>query len=488
MDGFSPTILKLCINTIIEPLLYIINLSLKTGVFPNKLKVAKVIPVHKTGDTSNVNNKRPVSILNCLSKVFEKVIFNRINEYLDMYKIINVSQHGFRKNRSTETAIADFLKVAYQDINLKKIGIGIFIDYSKAFDCIDYDIFVKKLEHIGIRGAMKNLLADYLRGRTQCVFYNNCYSDPIELRQGAPQGSNLAPLIWQIYGNDMVNCTNSLVFSLFADDTNTYKSHTKIVNLIHDANRELLKLYQWIIDNRLSMNVKKLNGLLFNYRGRTDNLPNIMIGQSIIPLVDSTKFLGIIVDKGLKWEEHIKSVANKISKLSGIIYLIRRSLTPEALKCIYFSLGYSHIIYGIVFWGDSHACHLRPLVVAHKRLVRTICFANRMDHALELFNNLKLLNFKNIYTYFALLFAFKCLNFSYVSNIYVPINHNYNTRFADLNMSLPPVARTSVVSKSFVYKVPRIWNDLTNELKRENRFDTFKRKLKNHLLSNQLLE
>ena len=194
------------------------------------------------------------------------------------------------------------------------------------------------------------------------------------------------------------------------------------------------------------MNIKKLNGLLFNYRGRTDNLPNIMIGQSIIPLVDSTKFLGIIVDKGLKWEEHIKSVANKISKLSGIIYLIRRSLTPEALKCIYFSLGYSHIIYGIVFWGDSHACHLRPLVVAHKRLVRTICFANRMDHALELFNNLKLLNFKNIYTYFALLFAFKCLNFSYVSNIYVPINHNYNT-LAE-NPALPGKIWQSIYIKS----------------------------------------
>ena len=257
MDGFSPIILKLCINSIIAPLVYIVNLSLKKGVFPHKLKVAKVIPIHKTGDTSNVANKRPVSILNCLSKVFEKVIFKRIAEYLEEYNVINDSQHGFRKNRSTETAIGDFLKTVYKDINSNKIGLGIFIDYSKAFDCIDFDIFVKKLEHIGIRGSMKKLLANYLRGRTQCVFYDNRYSDPIELRQGAPQGSNLAPLIWQIYGNDMVNCSNSLTFSLFADDTNGYDSHTNIITLIHMVNNELAKLYKWIVDNRLSMNVKK---------------------------------------------------------------------------------------------------------------------------------------------------------------------------------------------------------------------------------------
>ena len=139
-------------------------------------------------------------------------------------------------------------------------------------------------------------------------------------------------------------------------------------------------------------------------------------------------------------------------------------------------------------WGGAHACYLRPLIVAHKRLIRTICYANRMDHALELFNEMKLLNFTNIHTYFSLLFAFKCIKSNYVSNICNPVDHNFNTRFANINMSLPPMARRSLVGMSFLYNIPKIWNDLNNTLKSEIRLETFKRKLKLHLLTNQLLE
>ena len=128
-------------------------------------------------------------------------------------------------------------------------------------------------------------------------FFNNSYSDPIELRQGAPQGSNLAPLIWQKYGNDMVNSSNLLILSLFADDTNTYKSHTQILTLIREINKELSRVYQWILDNPLAKNVKKLNCLLFNYAGGIENLPNVIIGNSIIPFVNSAKFSGIIIDR-----------------------------------------------------------------------------------------------------------------------------------------------------------------------------------------------
>ena len=172
--------------------------------------------------------------------------------------------------------------------------------------------------------------------------------------------------------------------------------------------------------------------------------------------------------------------------MCGVLYLVRRSLTPEALRCIYFSLGYSHIIYGITIWGGAHACYLRPLIVAQKRLVRTICQANRMDPSLPLFNNLKLLKYDNVYLYFSLVFAHKCLHSNYISDVCNPVNHNHNSRFANTNVILPPVARRTVVDKSFLYSVPKCWNNLTVDLKREIRFEPFKSKLKIHLLNNQM--
>ena len=129
---------------------------------------------------------------------------------------------------------------------------------------------------------------------------------------------------------------------------------------------------------------------------------------------------------------------------------------------------------------------LRPLIVAQKRLIRTMCFANRMDPSLELFNNLRLFKYENVYLYFSILFAHKCVNSNYVPDVCNPINHNYNTRFAEMNVLLPPVPRLSIVSKSFLYNVPKCWNNLTNELKRETRFEPFKRKLKIFILNDQM--
>ena len=139
---------------ICKPLTHIVNNSFKSGVFPDSLKTAKVIPIHKAGDKSDVKNKRPVSILNCFSKVFEKAIHQRLSKFLESHQLIKNCQHGFRRNRSTESAVLDFVKHAYTDIDKGNVALGVFIDFTAAFDCLEHEIFAVKLERLGIRGPM----------------------------------------------------------------------------------------------------------------------------------------------------------------------------------------------------------------------------------------------------------------------------------------------------------------------------------------------
>ena len=159
-------VLKVCKHLIVKPLTYIINLSLKSGVFPEELKPAKIIPLPKSGDTSDVKNRRPVSILNIFSKLFEKSIYVRLLEYLTSQNLLSECQHGFLKNRSTESAIASFTEKIYKSLNDTKVAGAVYIDFSKAFDCLEHNILLKKLEKYGIFGNNLKSFKSYVDNRS----------------------------------------------------------------------------------------------------------------------------------------------------------------------------------------------------------------------------------------------------------------------------------------------------------------------------------
>ena len=183
-----------------------------------------------------------------------------------------------------------------------------------------------------------------------------------------------------------------------------FLSAKTIQELFRRANIELEFLYRWIIYNKLSLNSTKLYYLLFN--AKLDNiLPLLRIGDVEIPRSTHVKFLGLILDDKLKWDLHIDALCKKLSKLNGVLYLVRNSLSATALKCIYFSLVYSHLIYGICIWGGTYRTHLDAIIKAQKRVLRSISFERRDAPSLPLFNRLHMLSFDNIYNIFYL-----CIN------------------------------------------------------------------------------
>ena len=169
-------LIKLISSTIAEPLTYIFNLSFSTGTFPNLFKKSKVIPIYKSGNKNDFNNYRPICLNIQFSKILEKLFFSRLLSFCDFHNIISSSQFGFRKGLSTLHAIETLQKAIIDSLIFNKYCVGLFIDLKKAFDTVNHEILLKKLDFYGIRGLPLSWLSSYLRDRSQFTNYNNCMS------------------------------------------------------------------------------------------------------------------------------------------------------------------------------------------------------------------------------------------------------------------------------------------------------------------------
>ena len=225
------------------PLAYIINRSFSTGIFPNLMKIVKVIPIHKGGSTQEVNNYRPISSLSIFDKIIEKIMHKYLYTFLENHDILFQNQFGFRKNNSTVYALAQITETIKESIDKGKYGCGIFIDLRKAFDTVNHGILLKKLEHYGIRENTLDRFQSYLSDRKQFVDIDGKPSELLGTTCGVPQGSVLGPLLFLIYINDIPNISTILNFYLFADDTNIYYESSSLDKLESTINRELNKLY-----------------------------------------------------------------------------------------------------------------------------------------------------------------------------------------------------------------------------------------------------
>ena len=254
------------------PLSSLINKSFECGEFPSMLKLAKVIPLFKSGSKMETSNYRPISLLPIISKIFEKIMYTRLRSYLDKEKIFYDRQYGFQKGKSTENAILDLQAQIITSLENGEIPCTIFLDFSKAFDTVNHNVLLKKLEHYGVRGNVLQWFSSYILDRKQRVQLNDNLSDCINITNGVPQGSILGPLLFLIYINDITNASNILKFFLFADDTSIFFSHKDKKILESLVNVELNKLSDWLSANKLSLNMDKSNVLLFRPKNASQNL------------------------------------------------------------------------------------------------------------------------------------------------------------------------------------------------------------------------
>ena len=318
-NDLSMLLLKEIINYVIKPFTHICNLSFLTGVFPNNMKVAKVIPIFKNGNVHSFSNYRPISLLPQFSKVLEKLFDKRMDTFIGKYNLLNDSQYGFRSGRSTSMALLQLNEELTHALDSKLSTVGVFIDLKKAFDTIDHLSLLKKLEYYGFRGIVHKWLTSYLSNRKQYVHVGNVNSNTRDMVCGVPQGSILGPKLFILYINDICSVSKIMKFVLFADDTNIFCSHPDISTLCTLVSAELLRLSIWFHVNKLSLNVDKTHFMIFSNSVINLNV-QIHINGRCIDRVAHTKFLGILIDDKLNWKPHISHFTKKLSKCNAVLY------------------------------------------------------------------------------------------------------------------------------------------------------------------------
>ena len=380
-----------------QPLLKIFNLSLSTGIVPNELKIAKVIPIFKTGNLQSFGNYRPISLLPCFSKVLERLVANRLNKFIDKHKILDTSQYGFRANYSTQMALIDLVDKITASLDKTNHTYGIFLDLSKAFDTTDHDILLNKMSKYGIRGTVFDWFKNYLFDRKQFVVWQNSFSSLKPVSCGVPQGSILGPILFLLYINDLPNSTNLLKFILFADDTNLFYSSKDQKEATSVINRELRSVSEWMNCNKLSVNLKKTCYMIFSNKDVVSS--NIVFNNALINQVTKTTFLGVIIDNKLSWRHHCQKIHMSISRTLGILRRVRNMLPREALFSIYNALILPQLQYGILAWGNSSQLNLNKLLVVQKKSLRVINRSDYRAHALPLFVKYNTLPLHDLYQY-----------------------------------------------------------------------------------------
>jgi len=264
MDEIPASVIKLVADLIASPLSVVINHSIHTSTFPDILKIAKIIPIHKNGTKSDPSNYRPIALLSNFSKIYEKIIYSRMSDFIRKHNILYRYQYGFRSNHSTELALIKLFDIITSNWDAGKYTCSVIIDFQKAFDSINTDILLSKLQWYGFRGLALKLLSSYLSSRSQFVSLSTVHSSILPISHGVPQGSILGPLLFLLYINDIDKPLHNSEPILFADDATATYSATSPSALMTVVNSSLTNLNVWITANKLTLNTAKSHVICYH--------------------------------------------------------------------------------------------------------------------------------------------------------------------------------------------------------------------------------
>ena len=413
--------------SLIEPLKQVINMSFLQGSFPTLLKSAVVCPIYKKNDKNKCENYRPISLLSNISKLFERAMHTRLYDFIEGSNKFYDKQFGFRKKYSTNHALLSIVEGIKEKLDNKTFVCGVFIDLEKAFDTVNHNILLQKMEHYGIRGVANHWFASYLSSREQKVKLDDTYSDYLHINCGVPQGSILGPLLFLIYINDMSNAVKHSIIHHFADDTNLLCSDMDPAIIRLKINEDLKLIYEWLCSNRLSLNVSKTEFIIFK-PPRKSLQKRITLKLNGVTLYESKKikYLGIIMDDRLTWKYHIYELCKKLSKSIGVIYKMRKLCHESVKLSLYYSLVHSYLNYGTCVWGSSADIYLNKIRILQKKVIRIISNAELNDHTNPIFRRLKVLKFDDI-----LKMQFACLMWEFDHDNLPICFNNYFQKVSD---------------------------------------------------------
>lgn len=488
-DEIPISVFKQNLDLLAKPLATFYNKCYKQGIFPEQLKIAKVLPVHKKGSKNDSGNYRPISLLPTLAKIFEKLIKIRLINHLNANNILDSRQFGYQANIGTSEAIDTLVQEVIQRLNGKMKVAGLFLDLSSAFDTVDHEILLNKLEFYGIKHKVLELLKSYLTNRYQYVelkctennFVKTSKSKLTKIIRGVPQGSILGPLFFLLFTNDLIpfmyNVIPNIGLVVFADDTNAVIGAKTIEELNKTVNRTLVAFSEWFNANNLKLNLQKTTAILFKTTAGNKDVLEVKLNNERVDLAESVKFLGIHIDACLNWKEELKHIESKISSACYALRSLREDLTLEQLKMTYYALVEAHLRYSIQFWGKSYDYNLKKAFILQKRAIRTMLCKHQTESCRRHFVDLKILTVPCLYIFILLTNLVKHLDKYETEGERI---ERLNSRRKDIPNFLIP--HLKITEQSVQFQAVKLFNRLPRDFKLITNVNVFKARLRAYLL------
>lgn len=476
-DGIKAETLKKISTYVIAPLKYLINQSIKTGIFPTILKNATVIPVHKNSDRLKLENYRPISLTSTMSKVFEKILYKRIISFVEKHKLIAARQYGFQKGRSSQEAMAELVSLITEAIDNKMPAVCVFVDLAKAFDTVDHVKLLDTLEKIGWRGVAYSLMETYLKGRKQRVKIGKVVSEEKVNTCGVPQGTILGPVLFLLYIDDLFTLSAQNQIVSFADDTVVLYTAPTWNSLKLKIEEDFTEILEFLNSRKLTVNMDKTRFMSFTSlkSGKpTFQVLTVKNGDGLpfqVRSAEKIKYLGIMVDSHLKWQEQSKLIVHKVRSLISRIKSLKNICELDELMKVYYALVEPHLSYGVLVWGGMADFYYKQVEVIQKWIIKII-YGKPITYPTEkLYELSRVCSVRQLHGR-ALL--------SYQHNQGIPPKDYMEIR--GNHLQLPKIKKT-VAQRSFIYLAPLLYNQLPVDIKETKNNRTFNRRVKTWIKS-----
>ncbi|XP_060805091.1 uncharacterized protein LOC132902787 [Amyelois transitella] len=488
--------LKLIVDKISPVLAKLINLSVKNKKFPTKLKEAIIRPIHKRGNKKVYSNYRPIAILSAIDKIIEKSIVNQIGTYLQKNNILNECQHGFQKQKSTNTLLSGFTDDINTHLENKKIVVAVFYDFKKAFETLDMDTLLKGMEECGLGQPLNQWFSDYLTGRSYRVKVGDTLSDEKLVDCGVPQGSGCGPVCYLMHVNGLCGALQHCSAYMFADDLCTLSAGTDLAETCRLVQRDVDAVVKWSHDNGIILNTEKTKLLiihsphlrpvespppLFAHSFECFHDNNLDCKCTPIENVSSVTYLGVKIDTKFSWESHIDYICNKLRILLGKFYHLCFKVPTSVLKCLYFALVDSILGYALDCYGLTFKTYIDRLEALQIRFLKLLVNRKTKIHCkgdyTKLFKICKILPVSLKHKYLLAVNNHGKRDLSLAL-----IRHGRGTRSVTTGKYKVPRVNNYFGDRTLKKRLPYLLNSLPENIRLEPRLCRFKNMLKKYLL------